>query len=159
MVKKYFSLLILLFLSFLCISQTLDLTQFSTLKFRSVGPFRGGRSLAVAGHSSNPNTFYFGAVGGGIWKTEDGGKLWNCISDSNFKSSSVGAITLAPSDSKIIYVGMGESDIRGNISFGDGMYKSINGGKKWQKIGLENSFAISKIIIHPKTLTLFLQQL
>lgn len=150
MVKKYFSLLILLFLSFLGISQTLDLTQFSTLKFRNIGPFRGGRSLAVAGHAAIPNTFYFGAVGGGIWKTEDGGKLWNCISDSNFKSSSVGAITLAPSDSKIIYVGMGESDIRGNISFGDGMYKSINGGKKWQKIGLENTFAISKIIIHPK---------
>ena len=150
MIKKHLSVLCIIFVSFTGFSQTINLSKFSELKFRNIGPYRGGRSIAVAGHPTTPNTFYFGAVGGGIWKTLDGGKLWDCISDTNFKSSSVGAITLAPSDPKIIFAGTGESDIRGNISFGDGLYKSINGGKKWQKIGLENTYAISKIIIHPK---------
>lgn len=141
---------ILLFLGLNAFSQITDPSLYSSLKFRSIGPFRGGRSLAVAGHPSQPNTFYFGAVGGGIWKTDDAGKTWNCISDTSFKSSSVGAVTLAPSDPKIIYAGMGETDIRGNISFGDGMYKSVNGGKKWQKIGLESTYAIANIVVHPK---------
>lgn len=138
------------FLSNELFSQNIDLSKFSDLKFRNIGPYRGGRSLAVCGHPLQTNTFYFGAVGGGVWKTEDGGKLWKCVSDSTFKSSSVGAIAVAPSDPKIVYVGMGETDIRGNISFGDGMYKSTNGGKKWLKIGLENTFAISNVVVHPK---------
>lgn len=131
-------------------SQILDTEHFKELKYRNIGPFRGGRSLAVCGHPSQPDVFYFGAVGGGIWQTGDGGKTWFSISDSVFKSSSVGAIAQAPSDPKIIYAGMGETDIRGNISYGDGMYKSVNGGKKWFKIGLEKTFAISNIVVHPK---------
>ncbi|NUM31420.1 MAG: glycosyl hydrolase [Bacteroidetes bacterium] len=141
---------ILLFLTNDILSQNIDLSKFSDLKYRNIGPYRGGRSLAVCGHSQQPNTFYFGAVGGGIWKTDNSGKSWKCISDTIFKSSSVGAITVAPSDPKIIYVGMGETAIRGNISFGDGIYKSINGGKKWIKLGLENTFAISDIAVHPQ---------
>lgn len=131
-------------------SQNIDLKNFSKLEFRNIGPFRGGRSLAVSGHPRQPNTFYFGAVGGGVWKTDDGGIFWKCISDTVFKSSSVGAIAVATSDPQVIYVGMGETDIRGNISFGDGMYKSVNGGKKWTKIGLENTFGIANIIVHPQ---------
>jgi len=149
-IKKNLFLLLIILLSISGYSQLLDMSQFTNLKFRNIGPFRGGRSLAVVGHPSQSNTFYFGAVGGGVWKTEDGGNVWNCISDSIFKSSSVGAIAVTPSDAKVIYVGMGEAAIRGNISFGDGMYKSSNSGKTWQKIGLENTFAIANIVIHPK---------
>ncbi len=150
MIKKWIQCLFFLWLPALAFSQSFDLGRFSDLKFRSIGPFRGGRSLAVAGHASEPNRFYFGAVGGGVWKTEDGGKIWSCISDTTFKSSSVGAIAVAQSDPRMVYVGMGETDIRGNISFGDGMYKSINGGKKWQKLGLEKTYAIANIVVHPK---------
>ncbi|MFT6203689.1 MAG: photosystem II stability/assembly factor-like uncharacterized protein [Spirosomataceae bacterium] len=121
-----------------------------TLKWRNIGPFRGGRSLAVAGHQSDPLTYYFGAVGGGVWKTTDGGANWSCISDSVFQSSSVGAITVAPSDPNVVYVGMGEADMRSNISFGDGMYKSTDGGKTWKHIGLRKADAISTIAVHPK---------
>ncbi len=121
-----------------------------TMKWRNVGPFRGGRSLAVAGHASDPLTYYFGAVGGGVWKTTDGGANWECISDSVFQSSSVGAITVAPSDPNVIYVGMGEADMRSNISYGDGIYKSTNGGKTWKHIGLKKADAIATIAVHPK---------
>lgn len=120
------------------------------MKWRCIGPWRGGRSLAVSGVNGNSNTYYFGAVGGGIWKTTDGGSSWNCISDSTFHSSSVGAIAVAPSDPNIIYAGMGEAEMRGNISFGDGMYKSTDAGKTWKHTGLEKSYAIQNIIIHPQ---------
>lgn len=120
------------------------------MRWRSIGPWRAGRSLAVTGHPTNPELYYFGAVGGGVWKTENGGIDWQVISDSVFTSSSVGAISLAPSDPNTIYVGMGESEIRGNISYGDGMYKSLDGGSSWAKIGLEKTWAISHIVIHPQ---------
>lgn len=119
------------------------------LRWRSIGPWRAGRSLAVAGHANDPNLFYFGAVGGGVWKSVNGGIDWLPVSDSTFKSSSVGAITVAPSDPNIVYVGMGETEIRGNISYGDGMYRSLDGGKSWQKLGLEKTWAISHIAVHP----------
>lgn len=122
---------------------------FNALKWRNIGPFRAGRSLAVAGHASQPLTYYFGATGGGVWKTIDGGNEWFPISDSVFKSSSVGAITVAPSDANVIYVGMGEADMRSNISFGDGVYKSVNGGKSWAKAGLDKADAIGNIEVHP----------
>jgi hypothetical protein len=89
---------------------------FNALKWRNIGPFRSGRSLAVAGHANHPLTYYFGATGGGVWKTIDGGNEWFPISDSIFKSSAVGAITVAPSDANVVYVGMGEADMRSNIS-------------------------------------------
>ena len=131
-------------------SKNIDKGLLSSLKWRSIGPYRGGRSLAVAGHTDQPLTFYFGATGGGVWKTLDGGNTWLPISDSTFTSSSVGCIVVAPSDPNILYVGMGEAEIRGNMSFGDGMYKSFDAGKTWKHIGLEKSYAIGRIVVHPK---------
>ncbi|MCP9746005.1 VPS10 domain-containing protein [Lacihabitans sp. CS3-21] len=119
------------------------------LQWRNVGPFRGGRSLAVAGHKDHPMTYYYGAVGGGVWKTSDGGQNWAYTGDSTFKSSSVGAIAVAPSDPNVLYVGMGEADMRSNISYGDGMYKSTNAGKSWKHIGLPKADAIATIEVHP----------
>ena len=119
------------------------------MKWRNVGPYRGGRSLAVAGHADFPYMFYFGATGGGIWKTTDGGMNWKPISDSTFKTSSVGSLAVAASDANIVYAGMGETDIRGNISFGDGIYKSIDAGKSWKNMGLKQSWGIGKIVVHP----------
>src|SRR5450755_391681 len=104
-----------------------DLSTLKTLKYREIGPFRGGRVVAVTGVDSQPNVFYFGAVGGGLWKTSDAGNSWQSISDGQpFGTGDVGAITVADSDPNIIYVGMGESPIRGNVSHGDGMYKSLD---------------------------------
>ena len=120
------------------------------LRWRNIGPFRGGRSIAVAGHVNQPLTYYFGATGGGVWKTNDGGMRWLPVSDSTFKSSSVGAITVAESDPNVIYAGMGETDIRGNISGGDGIYKSTDAGKSWKHIGLKKSWGIARIVVHPK---------
>ena len=120
------------------------------LRWRSVGPYRGGRSLAVAGHASQPYTFYFGAAGGGVWKTTDGGQSWGCISDSTFHSSSVGCIAVAPNDPNVLYVGMGETEMRGNITYGDGMYRSADGGKSWKHIGLKESYAIGRVVVHPR---------
>ena len=127
-----------------------DSSLFNAMHWRCIGPFRGGRSLAVCGISADPNTYYAGAAGGGVWKTGDGGQSWMSISDSTFHSSSVGAIAVSPSDANIIYVGMGEAEMRNSISFGDGMYKSTNAGKTWKHIGLEKSYAISTVIVHPK---------
>ena len=132
------------------VSKTIDKKLYSSLKWRSIGPYRGGRSIAVAGHTDQPLTYYFGATGGGVWKTINGGEDWASISDSTFTSSSVGAICVAPSDPNTIYVGMGEPEIRGNISFGDGVYKSTDAGKTWRHMGLTKSFAIGKIVVNPK---------
>jgi photosystem II stability/assembly factor-like uncharacterized protein len=120
------------------------------LKWRSIGPYRGGRSTAVAGVTSQPNVFYFGATGGGVWKTTDGGVNWECVSDDYFKTGSVGSIGIAESDPNVIYVGMGESPIRGNVSHGDGVYKSTDAGKTWKRVGLEDSRQISRVRVHPK---------
>jgi len=121
------------------------------LQWRSIGPFRGGRSAAVAGVASQPMVFYFGGTGGGVWKTTDGGINWEPISDGSvFGTGSVGAIGLSDSDPNTIYVGMGESPIRGNVSHGDGVYKSTDGGKTWKRIGLEDTRQIPRIRVHPK---------
>lgn len=124
-------------------------TTFKSLSWRNIGPFRAGRSLAVAGVSNNSMVYYFGATGGGVWKTDNAGMDWFCISDSTFKTSSVGAIAVAPSDPNVVYVGMGEADMRSNISFGDGMYKSTNAGKTWKRLGPFAADAIANIEVHP----------
>ncbi len=129
-------------------SDQLDLA-FRSMRFRNVGPFRAGRSLAVAGHPDLQQTYYFGATGGGVFKTDDGGDTWRDVSDTTFSTSSVGAITIAPSDPNVVYVGMGETDIRGNISPGDGMYKTTDGGLTWKHIGLRNAQMIADIVVHP----------
>ena len=119
-------------------------------QYRLIGPFRGGRVAAVAGVPSQPNTFYFGATGGGVWKSTDGGANWENISDGYFKYGSVGAIAVADSDPNIIYVGMGEETVRGNVSRGDGVYKSTDGGKTWKYVGLGDTQQISRVRIDPK---------
>jgi photosystem II stability/assembly factor-like uncharacterized protein len=123
---------------------------FAALKWRCIGPFRSGRCLAVTGVIGDPMTYYAGQTGGGVWKTTDGANTWLPVSDSNFTSSSVGAVAVAKSNTNIIYAGMGEVEMRGNISFGDGVYKSTDAGKTWKHIGLEKSYAIGTIAIDPQ---------
>ena len=120
------------------------------LEWRCIGPFRGGRVVAVAGDTQNPAVFYFGAVAGGIWKTEDGGQYWQCVSDGFLKTSSVGALAVADSDPNVIYAGMGETTIRIDVSHGDGVYKSTDAGKTWQHMGLAETRHIGKIRVHPQ---------
>lgn len=121
-----------------------------SLHLRNIGPSRGGRVVAVAGDTRNSAVFYFGAVCGGVFKTNDAGLTWVNISDGFFKTSSVGAMVVAPSDPNVIYVGMGETTIRTDVSYGDGVYKSTDGGKTWSHCGLEDTRHIGKIEVHPK---------
>ncbi|MBU1372409.1 MAG: glycosyl hydrolase [Bacteroidetes bacterium] len=127
-----------------------DSVLYTNLKYREIGPFRGGRSAAVVGDLKEKNTFYMGATGGGVWKTQDGGSNWKNISDKYF-GGTIGAVAIAPSDNSIIYVGEGENSLRGNVSEGiDGIWKSEDGGRSWANIGLKNTRHITRIIIDPK---------
>jgi photosystem II stability/assembly factor-like uncharacterized protein len=130
-------------------ASTVDASLFSNVKYRLLGPFRGGRSAAVTGSLQNRNTFYFGSTGGGVWKSIDGGSNWKSISDGYF-GSSIGAVTVAPSNENIIYVGEGENTMRGNVSEGlGGMWKSEDGGKTWKNMGLKDARHITNILVHP----------
>ncbi len=122
---------------------------YKAMKYRNIGPYRGGRSTGVAGSTSRKNEYYFGAVGGGLWKTTDGGQTWAPVTDGQIGSSSVGAVAVAESNPDVVYFGTGESEFRGNIMQGDGMYKSTDAGKTWKNIGLKNTQTISKVRIHP----------
>jgi len=126
-----------------------DNSLLNAMQWRLMGPFRGGRVVAVAGHPTDKMTFYMGATGGGVWKTIDGGITWNNISDGYFKMGSVGYIAVSASNPDVVYVGMGEHTLRGNTSPGDGMYKSTDAGKTWKHIGLEDTYHIGKVIVHP----------
>src|SRR5881275_3070082 len=127
-----------------------DSIFFSKIKYRLIGPFRGGRSGAVTGDYKNKNTFYFGATGGGVWKTTDAGSNWKNISDKYF-GGSIGAVAVAPSDENIIYVGEGENTMRGNVSEGlCGMWRSDDGGRTWRNLGLKDGRHIIRIVIHPR---------
>src|ERR687892_683379 len=119
------------------------------LEWRSIGPDRGGRSIAVSGVKGRPREAYFGAVGGGLWKTTDGGENWMPVTDGQIKSASVGAVAVSETNPDVVFIGMGESCIRGNIMPGDGVYKSADAGKTWTHVGFSGSQAISKIRIHP----------
>ena len=129
-------------------AQSINEDQYDALEYRLIGPFRGGRSAAVTGVPNQPNLFYFGATGGGIWKTTDGGRTWENISDGYF-GGSIGAITVSKSDPNVIYVGGGEKTVRGNVSSGYGMWKSEDAGKTWTSLGLEKSRHIPRIAVHP----------
>jgi photosystem II stability/assembly factor-like uncharacterized protein len=127
----------------------MDDKLFQSLAWRCIGPHRGGRVVAVAGHPTEPGTFYFGGCAGGMWKTTSGGALWEPISDGYFTTSAVGAIAVAPSAPVVIYVGTGEATIRGNVSHGDGVYKSNDGGHTWRNVGLAETRHIGAIVVHP----------
>ncbi len=127
----------------------IDPALFSDLRWRSIGPFRGGRVLAVAGVPGEMAHFYFGGVNGGVWETNDAGRTWRPIFDAQ-PVGSIGALALAPSDPKVIYVGTGEADMRSDIAQGDGMYKSVDGGKTFSHIGLGDSQQIGRILVDPR---------
>ena len=126
----------------------IDPKTYGGMKWRLIGPFRGGRVLAVTGVPSQPNTYYFGAVAGGVWKTTDGGVSWDPLFDKQ-TTSSIGSIAVSDSDPNVIYVGTGEACIRGNISFGDGVYRSNDAGKTWANVGLKDTRHIGSVIVHP----------
>jgi photosystem II stability/assembly factor-like uncharacterized protein len=138
-----------LLLAAAAIAQPVSPELLGGLKWRLIGPFRGGRVVAVAGVPGNSTTFYFGSVNGGIWKTTDAGVVWKPIFDGQ-KVGSIGALAIAPSDSNVIYTGTGESDIREDLSTGNGVYKSVDGGATWNHIGLEDTRQISRIVIDPQ---------
>lgn len=147
--KKIALSLLLFFIATATFAQSID-SIFKSVKYRNIGPFRGGRSVAASGVVGDPMTYYMGNTGGGVWKTEDGGQLWENISDGYFKTSSVGAIAVSESNTNIVYVGMGEHAPRGVMtSYGDGVYKSTDAGKTWIHMGLKATQHISRIVIHP----------
>lgn len=156
----FFASFVFLFMSFSGIGETtsvkvkkaalFDESLYKAMRWRCIGPYRGGRVTAVAGVSSLPFSYYFGATGGGVWKTENGGLSWKNISDGFFKTGSVGAIAVSEWDPNVVYVGMGETELRGNVSHGDGVYKSTDGGKTWTHVGLEQTKHIARIRIHPR---------
>jgi photosystem II stability/assembly factor-like uncharacterized protein len=123
---------------------------YSGMKWRSIGPYQGGRSLTASGVVGDPLTYYFGATGGGVWKTVDGGITWVSVSDSTFHSASVGALAVAPSDPNVIYVGMGEAAIRNTAIMGDGIYKTIDAGKTWKHVLTLDASATGRLIVDPK---------
>ncbi len=129
---------------------TADRFDFSVLKWRNIGPNRGGRSQAAAGSAQRPLEYYFGATGGGLWKTTNGGVTWFPVTDGQVRSSSVGAVAVAESSPDIVYIGMGETELRGSVMQGDGVYKSVDVGKTWKHVGLADTQTISRIRIDPR---------
>lgn len=150
--------LLLVFCMLLCVNVKVNAQKnankvssenFNPITWRNIGPFRGGRSAAVTGVPGKANLFYMGATGGGVWKTNDAGNTWQNISDGFF-GGSVGAVAVSESDNNVIYVGMGEKTVRGNVSSGDGVWKSENAGKTWTHIGLKSARHIPRMRVHPK---------
>ncbi|HZC71321.1 MAG TPA: hypothetical protein VE442_11560 [Jatrophihabitans sp.] len=130
-------------------STDVDPSLYSSLQWRNIGPQLGGRSLAVAGSASRPNEYYFGATGGGLWKTTNGGTSWAPVTDHQISSSSVGAVAVCPANPDVVYIGMGEVDLRGDVIPGDGVYKTTDGGATWTHLGLADTQMIGKIRIDP----------
>ena len=129
--------------------KTIPKDFYEGLEWRNIGPNRGGRSLGCAGSPGRPNEYYFGATGGGLWKTVDGGTEWSAVTDGQVTSSSVGAVAVAETNPDVVYIGMGEVQLRGSITQGDGVYKTKDGGKTWRHLGLKETQAVARIRIHP----------
>ena len=147
---RFSALTLLVYLAIPCLcAQEISSRLFDGLKWRPIGPFRGGRSVAVSGEPGGGATFYFGAVDGGVWKTSDAGTVWNPVFD-NQPVASIGALEVAPSDRTVIYVGTGESDIRSDLATGDGVYKSNDAGRTWKNVGLKETRQISRIVVNPR---------
>src|SRR5262249_26473731 len=130
--------------------ESMDPAWFQGLRWRCIGPPRGGRVVAVGGHPTEPMVFYFGAVAGGVWKTTDGGTYWENVSDGYFRTSAIGALAVAESDPNVVYAGTGEATIRIDVVYGDGVYKTTDGGKTWAHAGLADTRHIGKIQVHPQ---------
>src|SRR5690242_18186897 len=130
-------------------SPQIDPKLFSGMQWRQVGPFRGGRALTIEGVVGEPNVYYFGAVAGGVWKTTDGGANWIPLFDKQ-DISSIGAIAVSQSDHNVVYAGTGEAAIRGNTTYGTGVYKSIDAGKTWKNVGLKDTRQIGALIVDPR---------
>jgi len=131
------------------VAQQYDPKLYEALQWRNIGPDRGGRSQAVAGSRARPMEYYFGATGGGLWKTTDGGLTWRPVTDGQITSSSVGAVAVCEANPDVVYIGMGETELRGNIMQGDGVYKSIDAGRTWKHMGLKETQSIARIRVHP----------
>ena len=129
-------------------TETYDEAMYNTTKWRQIGPFRGGRAGTIVGNKNKTNEYIIGTAGGGVWKTSDGGNTWSCISDGYF-GGSIGAVAMAPSDDNVLYVGEGEQTLRGNVSSGNGLWKSTDGGVTWNHIGLKGTEHIARISVHP----------
>ncbi|HEX7421891.1 MAG TPA: glycosyl hydrolase [Thermoanaerobaculia bacterium] len=140
---------LVVFVASFAAAQTVPDTLFNGMKWRQVGPFRGGRSEAVTGIPGDPNTYFFGGAAGGVWKSTDGGGNWTPLFDKQ-PVASIGAIAVADSDPNVVYVGTGEGCIRGNLTSGDGVYKSTDGGRTWRNVGLRDSRQIGALVIHPR---------
>ncbi|MFT6873393.1 MAG: photosystem II stability/assembly factor-like uncharacterized protein, partial [Roseivirga sp.] len=157
MKNQRFLLLLLLSICFVFESQPIKAqnsdpvapTFYQNYSWRNIGPDRGGRSLGSSGSPGRPNEYYFGATGGGLWKTVDGGNEWFPVTDGQISSSSIGAVAVAETNPDIVYIGGGETQLRGSITQGDGVYKTTDGGKTWRHLGLKETQAISRIRIHP----------
>src|SRR6267154_599630 len=148
LIRRVFTVAVMVLTAAAC-AQRVPSDLMNGLKWRLIGPFRGGRVVAVAGVPGDSTTFYFGSVDGGIWKTTDAGVVWTPIFDRQLVGS-IGALAVAPSDPKIIYAGTGETDIRSDLASGNGVYKSVDGGATWNRLGLEDTRQISRIVIDPQ---------
>ena len=126
-----------------------DETDFQALEWRNIDPFNGGRGTSVVGHPTDPQVFYFGHSSGGLWKTEDAGTYWTPVGDGQFRYASVGAIALYEKNPDIMYVGLGEPQLRQSVAWGDGMYKTVDGGRTWEHVGLTDALHIARVRIHP----------
>ena len=144
-----FKIIFLLLIALSSTAQTIDPSFYANYKWRNIGPNRGGRSLGSSGSPGRPNEYYFGATGGGLWKTTDGGQEWIAVTDGKISSSSIGAVAVAETNPDIVYIGGGETQLRGSITQGDGVYKTTDGGKTWRHLGLKETQAISRIRVHP----------